>query len=384
MGTKVFMLLFFGLAGTALTAGAGNTLLKAWHAKSWPTVEAQINSVSLERVERSSDQEDYYRLHVNYRYQYNGEHHVTSRVNLSEWFGLDLRDESQLALFEALDHARINEQPVTAYVDPRRPSSAVLVRDLYYPIMLAWLVLGLFSAATGWMTLTVMLLARDAQGRSAAQRRPASLATSGSDDRAVINSHSHSTLMPAIVLLVANAVVIAVTLRQGWPLESLLLIYWVQSIFIWISNDIRLMLIPSSKLASVITVRVGDRIIEEPTRIRIFGTMGSILLFGSFHMLHLVAIAMLFDINWLPDQAFWLAVCALLAAQAWTLLEAVIADRRPGTVAKMGYGSIFARIAVIHLVVVFGAWWSESTTGLIFFLLLKTAADVFMQMRQQR
>jgi hypothetical protein len=383
MGTKVFMLLFFALAGTALAAGAGNTLLKAWDAQSWEAVEAQVSSVSLERVHRAEEEDDHYRLHVTYRYQYNGQHHATGRIGLSSWFGVDIRDESQLALFEKLDNARVNGQPITVYVDPQQPSSAVLLRELYYPSLLAALVLGLFGAAAGWMSLAALALAHNAPSRSAAQRRPASLASSGVDDRTVISSHNHS-LMPAFLLLVANAMVIAVTLRQGWPLESLLLIYWVQSIFIWISNDIRLMLIPSAKLDSVITVQVGDRIIEDPTRIRILGTMGSILLFGSFHMLHLVGIVMLFDINWLPDQAFWLAVCALLAAQAWTLLEAVMADRRPGTVARMGYGSIFARIAVIHLVVVFGAWWSESTTGVIFFLLLKTAADVFLQMRQQR
>jgi hypothetical protein len=384
MSAKIFFLLGCGLVGTALTFGAGMTLIQAWQVQSWEAVDAQVSSVRLERLHQSNEDEQFYRLHATYHYQFNGVDRASSRVFISPTFGLDTREAAQKELFEKLEHSRVNGQPVVAYVDPRHSTRAVLVRDLHYPFLLAILVAGLFAAATGWMCLAALALARNAPSRSSAQRRPARLATSGFDDRAIISSHRDSPFMPAFLLLIANAVVIGVTLRQGWPLESLLLIYWVQSVFIWISNDIRLMLIPSAKLESVITVQVGNRIIEDPTRIRILGTMGSILLFGSFHMLHLVGIVMLFDINWLPDQAFWLAVGALLAAQAWTLLDAVMADRRPGTVARMGYGSIFARIAVIHLVVVFGAWWSESTTGVIFFLLLKTAADVFLQMRQQR
>jgi len=133
-GSVAFMLFSLPFAGVgvgALVWGASDVL--AWQRMSaWTAVPANLLTVELE--EHDGDDSTTYETTATYRYEYEGQEQNGTRVAIGS--GADNLGDFQRKLYWQLRSAQERGEPVTAYVDPQNPASAVLNRELRYGLLL--------------------------------------------------------------------------------------------------------------------------------------------------------------------------------------------------------------------------------------------------------
>ncbi|WP_084591518.1 DUF3592 domain-containing protein [Gilvimarinus agarilyticus] len=94
--------------------------------KQWQAVPAQLSRAEL-KVSHGDDSTTY-KATASYRYEYQGLSYSGERVSIDDSF--DNIGDFNYALGRRLERAAASNSPVTAYVNPAEPSSAVLNRDL--------------------------------------------------------------------------------------------------------------------------------------------------------------------------------------------------------------------------------------------------------------
>ncbi len=180
----------------------------------------------------------------------------------------------------------------------------------------------------------------------------------------------------ALAILAGNLFTIGLALWQGWDLGPLLWVYWCQSVTIGFFNFLRMM-----KLQDFTTEGLtsnGRPVPETPA-----GKRSTAIFFlfhyGFFHLAYLVFIAAHgsgFD----PGDWLWVAAGALgfLASHSFSFRYNVAKDLegRPNLGAMMFIP--YCRIVPMHLTIIFGGAMAKSQLALLFFLVLKSAADQLM------
>lgn len=178
-------------------------------------------------------------------------------------------------------------------------------------------------------------------------------------------------------LLIANLIAIILAVYEGWNLREVMLVYWCQSVIIGYYSFRRML---DLKDFSVEGVRMNGRRVEatESTKRSMAGFF--VIHYGFFHVAYLFYLfdgdAALFD-----GGLIWLMVCIVsflfnhrYSYHSWREQDA---DRKPniGTIMLFPY----ARIVPMHLAITVGQSFAPTTVaGLLFFLVLKTGADVLM------
>ena len=181
----------------------------------------------------------------------------------------------------------------------------------------------------------------------------------------------------ALVLLLSNLLTIVMAVIQGWDVSMLMWIYWGQSVVIGYFNVHRIM---DLERFSTKGFRINDQAVE-PTR----ETQRKTAVFFAMHygIFHLVYAVFLFKDASLEGTVSLLAagVCVfafyLNHRYSWQYNRARDRERVPNIGNIMFFP--YLRIIPMHLTILFGGFLGgHGTFSLLFFLLLKTAADVAM------
>jgi hypothetical protein len=180
-----------------------------------------------------------------------------------------------------------------------------------------------------------------------------------------------------LVLLLSNLLTIVMALMQGWDVSILMWIYWGQSVVIGYFNVHRIM---DLDRFSTQGFRINNQAVE-PTR----ETQRKTAVFFAMHygIFHLVYFFFLFKDASLDGSVSFLGagVCVLAFYLnhrfSWRYNRARDRERVPNIGNIMFFP--YLRIIPMHLTILFGGFLGgHGTFSLLFFLLLKTAADVAM------
>lgn len=184
-------------------------------------------------------------------------------------------------------------------------------------------------------------------------------------------------------LLASNLLMLVIALWRGWPLSSLLLPFWLQSVAIGFFQGVRMLRLKSFSTDGFTSN--GKRVPE--TRA---GKISTVVFFavhyGFFHLGYLVFLVEFSSANTDPGYAlyWWITVAALLLAE----LNAHRDDVRRDVGGKPNLGSLmflpYLRVVPMHLMIFIGAALGDQPLAVIAFLLLKTASDWLMQICERK
>ena len=180
-----------------------------------------------------------------------------------------------------------------------------------------------------------------------------------------------------LLLAVSNLAVIVLALVQGWSIVPLLWVYWWQSVIIGFFNWMRM-----RKLTNFSTegFKVDGQSVEATEKTAKQTALFFLLHYGTFHLFYLIGI---FIFSKGMESEFLLSatvgIIIFFFNHAFSFrhnLEKDLASRpNIGTMMFFPY----ARVIPMHLTIFIGLWAGRgSRTELFFFLLLKTAVDLFM------
>lgn len=177
------------------------------------------------------------------------------------------------------------------------------------------------------------------------------------------------------MLLGSNLVALIAALVQGWSTSSLMIVYWMQSVAIGVSNVYRILAL---ERFSTENFTMNDRPVDPTPATRRQVAAFFAFHYGFFHVGYLVFILAEGERGLLSEP--WVWSCALVFAvnHAFSYRYHRDLDRRGtpniGTLMFMPY----VRIVPMHLTIVFGGFLAHSGLGVLVFGTLKTAADIAM------
>ena len=174
-------------------------------------------------------------------------------------------------------------------------------------------------------------------------------------------------------LVVANAVALAVAVYAQMALREVMLVYWLQSVIIGVSNVIRI-----GALHRYTKAVVGSNPPVEPMPIFRFGYAGFFVLhYGLFHLAYLNFIVSKGPLG--PLRTYVICGLAFLVSHAFSLRRNLAADAAGCPSIGILMFMPYARILPMHLVIIGGfASGVGGTSALLVFGALKTAADALM------
>ena len=183
-------------------------------------------------------------------------------------------------------------------------------------------------------------------------------------------------------LLAVNALAIALALALHMSLRDLMLVYWIQSVIIGLSNVVRILRLHEFSTEGF---RINDQPVE-PTAGTKYRTAGFFALhYGFFHAVYLAFILAEAKAGPLAAPGVYAVLAIAFAVNhLFSLRHNLASDAagRPniGTLMFMPYIRIFP----MHLTIIFGLGFfgGAGTVPLLIFGLLKTAADALMHLAE--
>ncbi len=177
-----------------------------------------------------------------------------------------------------------------------------------------------------------------------------------------------------ISLIASNLLVIILAVVQNWELGTVLWVYWFQSVTIGVFNFFRII---SLKNFSTENYKIGDHPLQPTEFTKVFTAFFFAFHYGFFHFVYVIFLGTDSLINH-PEINL---VSVLLGAGIFAINHffSFQHNRVNDEKIKQNIGKLmftpYARIIPMHIFVIFGTF--AGGFGLILFLLLKAAADVF-------
>jgi Family of unknown function (DUF6498) len=184
-------------------------------------------------------------------------------------------------------------------------------------------------------------------------------------------------------LVLANVATLAVALAFDWPPASLMWPYWLQSLVIG-GFAVRRML--NAPRISTEGFKSNGKPVPATREGRVQTARFFCIHFGGFHLGYAFFIA---SGSGLPQGVDLWATLAAAAAFAWSTEDAYRRNRATLEAAPLNLGAAmflpYLRILPMHLTIIFGgvAFSGGGAWTLVLFTLLKTAADVAMNLAEQ-
>jgi hypothetical protein len=126
----IFALPFFGV-GLWMLWSIGNNVADSWSMRNWQPAEARIIEGGYHS--HSGDDSYTYEAYATYTYQYQGQQFTNHRVAIAG--GADNIGDYQQDMGRRLSNAWSNSESVTIYVNPDRPSDAIIDRELRWGLI---------------------------------------------------------------------------------------------------------------------------------------------------------------------------------------------------------------------------------------------------------
>jgi len=203
----------------------------------------------------------------------------------------------------------------------------------------------------------------------------------GSVTQAMLKTAKKTEVSSTSGLLISNALTLTMALILKWPLALVLWPYWIQSIIIgWYARKRMLAL----KKFSTEGFTSNDEPVPENEKGKRSTASFFVMHYGIFHFVYLIFLLdkARLDNAW---DGFWIIVCGLsyIFAQRKTYQQQVASD-------KLGIPNLgklmclpYLRILPMHLTIIFGMI-GGSTFSILFFMTLKTIADVLLDKFDRR
>jgi hypothetical protein len=179
-------------------------------------------------------------------------------------------------------------------------------------------------------------------------------------------------------LIAANLLAAIVAVAYGMNLNDLMLVYWVQSIMIGLSFFVRML---SLKRFSTEGMKTHAGPMTENTGTKVSVAIFFFFHYNFFHLGYLVFLVIDPPVkDAVPISMAGLAICALAFGinHAYSMSHNIRTDRlgkpKLSTVMMLPY----ARVIPMHAMILIGAGMGSTMRMLLFFIALKTAADVLM------
>lgn len=177
------------------------------------------------------------------------------------------------------------------------------------------------------------------------------------------------------LLAISNLVALAVAILSGWRLVDLMLVYWIQSVVIGVSNFFRILNLDNF---STENFKINDRNVDPTTSTKRFTAIFFAFHYGFFHAVYLVFIIVEAEDGPLLDAGLLICSAAFMVNHYYSYRYNRHQDRKGTPNIGTLMFTPYLRIVPMHLTIVFGATQLLSTLGMLFFGGLKTVADVAM------
>lgn len=179
----------------------------------------------------------------------------------------------------------------------------------------------------------------------------------------------------ALSLILSNLLTIVIALAQRWELSVIMWVYWAQSVIIGLANFIRILHLREFSTKGML---VSGKPVKATRKVKRNTAFFFLAHYGFFHLIYFL---FLMGSARIPSHSvgpILLCVALFLGNHLFSLRVNLQRDlsRKPniGTVMFFPY----ARIIPLHLTIIFGSFLVTGVAGLIFFLVLKTIADLIM------
>ena len=179
------------------------------------------------------------------------------------------------------------------------------------------------------------------------------------------------------ILILSNLVTALFAVLEEWDVSQVIFIYWGQSIIIGISNVKRIL---DLKGFTTKGFKINNKPVEPTRKTQIQTAVFFAVHFGFFHLVYMIFLI----IDGAPiasESALFFFLC--LGAFALNHLFSYQHNKKKEMHRKPNIGTImflpYARILPMHSIILFGGFLGGGSTAiLIFFLGLKTIADIVM------
>lgn len=204
------------------------------------------------------------------------------------------------------------------------------------------------------------------------------------------SEESNSKDYSGIGILVSNILVIIYAMIDDWDLSSMMLIYWMQSVFIGFFHFFRILLLKNFSTEGFTS---NGAPVPESAKGKWSTALFFAVHFGFFHFVYLF-----FVLGMSPEGAAddipapteggipWtlISVVGFFLGHAYSFYQNVRADlkSRPnlGTMMFLPY----ARVIPMHLTIIFGTMIGGGRVAMLLFSILKTGADYLMHIVEHR
>lgn len=180
-------------------------------------------------------------------------------------------------------------------------------------------------------------------------------------------------------LIAVNAVTIILAVFQQWNFFTLVWVYWLQSVIIGLFQFFKIL---DLKHYSTKGFKINDHSVQPSKGVKYYTAFFFAFHFGFFHLIY--AVFLFTGVR----EAEWRSILMLGGLFFFNHLFSYIKNRRQDREREKNIGTMmffpYVRIIPMHLTILFGMFFIGGPISLVFFLLLKTAADVIMHEMEHR
>ncbi len=191
-----------------------------------------------------------------------------------------------------------------------------------------------------------------------------------------------------VSLLIANMLTLGIALFEQWPIAMVLWVYWSQSVIIGVFNFVRMV---GLREFSTDGLSSNGKTVPETTAGKWRTAIFFVLHYGFFHAAYAVFVGSV-STGLVRQDALWILTGAAFFLvnnlRSYCHAHRVDLKGRPNLGAMMMFP--YARIVPMHLCIIFFGYTIENSEGgpvnwavLAVFMLLKTGADVVMELVEQ-
>ena len=184
---------------------------------------------------------------------------------------------------------------------------------------------------------------------------------------------------PFYTLLLTNLFVIVLALVQSWEIGFLMWIYWGQSVSIGFFNFIKMR---NLKNFTTRGVKVNRRPVEPTPKTQRSMSFFFAFHYGFFHFGYFLFLTAFFGLIPLKSPEVLLCIIFFFVNHGISLFSHWKEETEtPQNIGRV-MGFPYARILPMHLTIIFGNVMAKQASALVFFLLLKTLADIVMHLAE--
>jgi len=180
------------------------------------------------------------------------------------------------------------------------------------------------------------------------------------------------------LLIAVNVLALAVAYHQRWPLNSLMLLYWGQSVVIGLSYVLRILALEKF---STDNFTINDQPVEPTPATKRQVAAFFAFHYGFFHAIYFVFLLAAPKTAPRLDAWFWLCMAAFAVNHFWSYRYNRELDRQGTPNIGTLMSTPYLRIFPMHLTIVTGAFLGK---GLLLFGSLKVLADIAMHLIEHR